>query len=262
VGPGFLYRVEDRTGAPTEQVVRAFLVIRDLLGLEELWEGLSAFPVPATIPALRALEQVLEYNVCWLTRRRSELADPEREGSALGTAVQRLQGWLPRHQDSDPGSPLEECLTHLTALGAPATLTTGCRVASQLQPALALASAAADHGYDVTDLASQHKLLCAELRLSWLTESIPVQPADTHWTQLAKSALHDELTSVSVAISCDVLDSGGLPQWTSRNAAALERARSSYAGLASSATPDIAMLTVGIQVLRDLRHAVHVGGRR
>jgi len=263
VGPGFLYRVEDRTGASTEQVVRAFLVIRDLLRLEELWEGLSKFPVSATIPALRALDQVLEYNVCWLTRRRSELTDPERERRALGTAVRQLQEWVSLHHHPDPDSTLEQCLAHLTALGAPTPLTTRCRIASQLQPALALAAAADEHGFDVTELASQHRLVCTELRLSWLTRSIPVQPADTHWTQLARAALHDELTSLLVAIACDVLDKGGLPPWTSRNEAALERARSSYAGLATTADADMAMLTVGVQVLRDLSHATGVvGGHR
>jgi len=262
VGPGFLYRVEDRTGASTEQVVRAFLVIRDLFGLEELWEGLSKLPVPATVPALRALDQVLEYNVCWLTRRRSELADPERERSALATSVRQLQDWVSLNQHPDPDSTLEQCLAQLTALGAPATLTTGCRIASQLQPALALAAAADEHGFDVTELASHHRLVCSELRPSRLTEWMPVQPADTHWTQLARAALHDEFTSLTVAIACDVLDSGGLPKWTSRNAAALERARSSYAGLATSANADIAMVTVGVQVLRDLSHAIRMGGGR
>jgi len=262
VGPGFLYRVEDRTGASTEQVVRAFLVIRDLFGLEELWEGLSKLPVPATIPALRALDQVLEYNVCWLTRRRSELADPEHERRALGSAVQQLQDWVTLHHHSDPDSTLEQCLAQLTALGAPTTLTTRCRIASQLQPALALAAAAAEHGFEVTELASQHRLVCTELRLSWLIRSMAVQPADTHWTQLARAALHDELTSLSVAIACDALDKGGLPQWTSSNEAALERARSSYAGLATTADADIGMLTVGVQVLRDLSHAIRADGER
>ncbi|MGW5237743.1 hypothetical protein ACWEOW_02300 [Monashia sp. NPDC004114] len=93
-----------------------------------------------------------------------------------------------------------------------------------MQPALALASAAADHGYDVTGLASQHSLVC-RLRLSWLTESIPVRSAHTHWTQPAKSALHDELTSLSVAIACDMLYSGGLPEWTSRHATGRVRPR-------------------------------------
>jgi glutamate dehydrogenase len=262
VGPGFLYRVEDRTGAPTEQVIRAFLVIRDLFGLEDLWEGLSEFPVPATIPALGALERVLEYNVCWLTRRRSEPADPERERRALARAVQQLQDWVPLSQHPDPESTFEQCLAHLTALGASERLTTRCRVASQLQPALALAAAAEERGFDVIELASQHSLVCNELHLSWLSESLPVQPADTHWTQLAKAALHDELTSLSVAIACDVLDSGGLTPWTRRNAAALERARSSYAGLATTANADIGMLTVGVQVLRDLSHATRTGDGR
>ena len=36
----------------------------------------------------------------------------------------------------------------------------------------------------------------------------------------------------------------------------LTRARTAYAGLAGSAEVDVAMLTVGVQILRDLCHAV------
>ena len=97
---------------------------------------------------------------------------------------------------------------------------------SQRQRA-ALAPARADRGVDVADPASHNQLVRTELRLSWATESIPGQPADMHWTQMAKSALHDELTSRCVAISRDVLDSGGLQDWTRRNGPALERAESS-----------------------------------
>ncbi|AEF41464.1 NAD-glutamate dehydrogenase domain-containing protein [Hoyosella subflava] len=258
VGPGFLYRVEDQTGAPTEQVVRAFLIIRDLFGLEELWRGLRNYPVAATIPALHALERVLEYNVCWLTRRHSKLADPEHECRLLERAVHQLRDTVPVQHGAESDSVLERCLAELAVLGAPAELTTRCRVVSQLQPALALAAAADEYGFDVTELANHHKLVSAQLRLSWLTESMASHPADTHWTQLAKAALYDQLISVSVTIAIDVLRSGGLSQWTARNAAALERARSSYAGLATTANADIAMLTVGVQALRDLRHATGV----
>jgi glutamate dehydrogenase len=258
VGPGFLYSVEDRTGASTEQAVRAFLVIRDLFGLEELWEGLSRFPVPATIPVLSALDQVLDYNVCWLTRRRSDLSDLEHERRALGTSVRRLQDWLTVSHHSSPDSSLEQCVTHLTALGASPTLSSRCLVAAQLQPALALAAAADEHGFDVIELADQHRLVGTDLHLSWLTESMRVRAADGHWMQLAKAALQDQFTSLLVALACDVLDKGGLSPWTDRNASALERARSSYAGLVTGSDADMGMLTVGVQVLRDLNHAVGV----
>ena len=44
VGPGFLYRLEDRTGSTVTQAVRAFVVVRDAFGLEELWDSVSPLP--------------------------------------------------------------------------------------------------------------------------------------------------------------------------------------------------------------------------
>lgn len=42
IGPGFLYRLEDRTGAPTPQAMRAYLIVRDVFGLERLWDRLDS----------------------------------------------------------------------------------------------------------------------------------------------------------------------------------------------------------------------------
>jgi glutamate dehydrogenase len=74
--------------------------------------------------------------------------------------------------------------------------------------------------------------------------------------QLAKAALRDELAALTIAIATDVLAAGGLATWVREHEDALARARSAYAGLAGSGDVDVAMLTVGVQVLRDLCHAV------
>src|SRR5918992_3966426 len=79
VGPGFIYRIEDRAGASTDQAIRAILVVKDLLGLEELWDGLAPYPVAPTIPVRHALERVLDYNASWLVRRKSTLGQIDRE---------------------------------------------------------------------------------------------------------------------------------------------------------------------------------------
>jgi glutamate dehydrogenase len=44
--------------------------------------------------------------------------------------------------------------------------------------------------------------------------------------------------------------------WTREHHDALARAGAAYAGLAGSTEVDVAMLTVGVQILRDLCHAV------
>ena len=126
----------------------------------------------------------------------------------------------------------------------------------RMQAALALASASADSGFDVVDVEATYTQIGQTLGLSWLYATIPISSADPHWVQLAKAALQDELAALTVAIATDVLAVGGLAVWTGKNQDALTRARAAYAGLAGNVDVDVAMLTVGVQVLRDLRHAL------
>ena len=84
--------------------------------------------------------------------------------------------------------------------------------------------------------------------------------ADPHWAQLAKAALRDELAGLTVAIATDALAAGGMEVWTWEHHEALSRAGAAYAGLAGSTEVGVAMLTAGVQILRDLCHGVGVRG--
>ena len=87
-----------------------------------------------------------------------------------------------------------------------------------------------------------------------------ITSADPHWVQLAKAALRDELSAVTVAIATDVVTEGGLARWSHVHRDELARTAAAYAGLAGSADPDVSMLTVGVQILRDLCHSVGLVG--
>jgi glutamate dehydrogenase len=256
VGPGFVYRVEDRTGTSTDQAVRAVLIVIDLLGLDEIWGGLAPYPVAPTVQVRHALERALEYNAAWLVRRNSSLAAIDAEAAVFRAAVTRLREALTTSPPVEADSPLGRSLAALADLGVSAELLTACQTVSRMQAALALAWAATDRGLDVVDVAATYAEIGETLGLSWLYATIPISSADPHWVQLAKAALRDELAALTVAIATDVLETGGLSVWTRKHHDALVRARAAYAGLASSVEVDAAMLTVGVQVLRDLHHAV------
>jgi glutamate dehydrogenase len=260
VGPGFIYRVEDRTGADTEQAIRAVLVVKQLLGLDELWDGLAPYPVAPTVPVRQALERALEHNVAWLVRRKSRLGAIDAEVAAFQSAVARLRAAMPAQPPVEKGSSLDRDLHALAELGAPADLLTACRAVSRMQAALALVTAAAGSGFDVVDLDRAYARAGETLGLSWLYSTITITTADPHWVQLAKAALSDELAALTVAIAADVLAAGGVEVWTREHRDALARAGAAYAGLAGSTEVDVAMLTVGVQVLRDLCHAVGARG--
>jgi len=258
VGPGFVYRVEDRTGASADDVIRAVLVVKGLLALDELWDGLAPLPVSPTMAVRHALERALEYNASWLVRRKSRVGDIDREAAAFSPAVARLRHAMAVGPAVVDGSELGHAFAQLAALGAPRELLTGCRASVRMQSALALASTAEESGADVVELARTCARVGDVLGLSWLYATLPVSAADPHWAQLAKAALRDELAALTIALARAVLEAGGLAAWTHEHADALARARSAYAGLVDGGDIDIAMLTVGVQVLRDVCHAVGV----
>ena len=258
VGPGFVYRIEDRTGASTDQAIRAILIVKDLLNLNELWDGLAPYPVSPTMPVRQALERALEYNASWLVRRNSRLAAIDAEAAVFRAGVTRLRDAMASSRPVAARSALGRSLAALADLGASPNLLTACHAVTRMQAGLALASAATDRGFDVVDLEAIYARIGETLGLSWLYATIPINVADPHWVQLAKAALRDELAALTVAIALDALAAGGLQAWMRLHEDALARAHSAYAGLAGSIEVDVAMLTVGVQVLRDLCHAVGV----
>jgi glutamate dehydrogenase len=255
VGPGFLYRIEDRTGASTEQAVRSVLVAKDLLRLDALWDDLTPYPVAPTIPVRHALERVLGYNACWLVRRKGMLGWIDHEVDLFAEPVGRLHRSLAARPVQADRS-LSAALAQLESLGAPQELLARTRAVTSMRAALALASAAADGGFDVVELERIYAEVGEAVNLSWLYAAIPTSSADPHWVQLAKAALRDELEALTVVLAADVLRTGGLAPWARVNEDALARVRTAYAGLSDNADVDVAMLTVGIQVLRDLCHAL------
>jgi glutamate dehydrogenase len=260
VGPGFIYRIEDRTGASTDHAIRAVLVVKRLLGLDELWDGLAPYPVAPTVPLRQALERALEHNVAWLARRTSRLGPVGDEAASYDHSVARLREALTAHPAVTDDPSLAGSLAALAELGAPGELVTACRAVAQMNSALGLAAAAADSGHDVVDLGAVYARVGEALGMSWLYTTVTITSADQHWVQLAKAALRDELSALTVAIATDVVTEGGLERWTQLHRDELTRTAAAYAGLADSAEPDVPMLTVGVQILRDLCHSAGLAG--
>jgi glutamate dehydrogenase len=260
VGPGFIYRIEDRTGASTDHAIRAVLVVKRLLGLDELWDGLAPYPVAPTVPLRQALERALEHNVAWLARRTSRLGTIDAEAAPFVPLVARLRDALVSRPVVTDGGVLEGSLAALADLGAPTELLTACGAVARMNTALALAAAAEDSGHDVVALEEAYARMGEALGLSWLYATVTITAADPHWVQLAKAALRDELSALTVALATDVVSEGGLERWTRSHRDALSRTAAAYAGLADGRDPDVSMLTVGVQILRDLCHSVGLVG--
>src|SRR5574343_291860 len=79
VGSGFVNDIHERTGATDAEVARAYLVARELFGLEDCWAQIEALDTAAGSAAHRTLMQatreIVELATVWLLRHRPSPLD-------------------------------------------------------------------------------------------------------------------------------------------------------------------------------------------
>jgi glutamate dehydrogenase len=251
VGPGFVYRLEDRTGSPSPECLRRYLVVRDLLGLEQLWQDLDdQLPLADTAQVRLEVEATLAHNACWLVRMADRL-DPTRARKELGPHVLRLRDRLGAAPDDADGT--DRTAAALEAHGASPSLARRAAAVRFLFPAFDVASGAEDSGIPVEELFDAFMELGAMLRLRWLTGSLHVAPGDSHVTQLAKCALSDELAALRVRLAVQAYRAGGVPAWYDDRTEDLRRVLALADEVAADqGGPDVAALTLGVQLVREL----------
>jgi glutamate dehydrogenase len=255
VGPTFVHRLADRTGAKAPQVVRAYLATREVMGDVTLWQQIEALDnrVPDAVQSEMLIEEgwLTARATTWFLRSR-RLGDPmEQIFERFRPAVEAV---LARLAPEAAGSPMA---TAWVAAGVPAPLAQRVASADGLYAALDIAEVAEGARRSVPEVADVHAGVAARLGLARLRRQIDALPADSHWQALAKAALGDDLAGLQRSITSEVLggDDGGaagmLGAWEGRNAVALERAQRLLAELADTKALDLAMLSVA---LRELRH--------
>lgn len=256
VGPTFVHRLGEITGATPPQVVRAYLASREVFGLVGLWQQIEALDnaVADEVQAemVTTLRGLLTRATTWFLRSRRLFEPTQQQVSRFAPAVQALRAHL-------AGAPAGSArATRWIAAGVPVELAGAVDGAEALFSALDVAEIA-EAGQRALELTSQvHAGVGARLGLERMRQQIEQLPADTYWQGLAKLALTDDLADLQRSIAQQALkhDDGDasqvLDRWEQGNRQALERAQRLLAELQDASTGDLAMLSVALRELRNL----------
>ena len=256
VGSTFVHRLMDTTGSTPSQIVRAYLLTREVFGLVPVWQSIEALDnIVADEVQSQMLIELGRRTVratTWFLRSR-RLAEP-----MLGT-IERF-------------APVETQLLQFIS-AAPTTMPWRAPIAQHEQtliakgvpPALALAVAASDTSLaalDIAEVAESSKQplevvantyfsIGELLGLARLRAQVSALQADGYWQGMAKGALGDDLAALQRELTADALQAGGQSAWEVAQRPAVERAQRMLTELADTKSPDLAMLSVA---LRELRH--------
>jgi glutamate dehydrogenase len=257
VGATFVHRLMEATGAMPAQIVRGYLLSREVFGVAETWQAIEALDNVATDEVqsqmLIELGRRTVRATTWFLRSR-RLAEPmdrtiERFAPATAEVLDFIAGapvgaaWR---------APIAERQQTLEANRVPAALALQVAAAETSLAALDIAEIAEGAGQSLPEVAASYFAVGDLLGLARLRAQVSSLPSDGYWQGMAKSALADDLAGLQRQIAADALKAGGAAAWETAQSASIGRARRMLAEFADNRQADLAMLSVALRELRSL----------
>lgn len=264
VGATFVHRTSETTGAEPHEVIKAYLLAREVFGLVGIWaeiEGLDNQVADADQAALLiSVSRLLNRACIWFLRSPRLTDDIASTIAAFAPQIANLDGLLGELLDEPDTEAMQVEVARIADTGVPPAL---ARRVVSLDPLFAGLDI-----FEVTDasdtpikaVARVFFSLAPRLGLPWLREQIIALPGTQHWQMLARGAMLDDLSGLQRNLTVQVLRGTApveqtedlIDEWEQRNQRAFERSTRLITELRGASRVDEAMLSVAIRELRHL----------
>lgn len=264
MGFSFFFRQMESTGATADEVIRAYSIVINVLGIDQLWLNIetdTALAADVQLDLLHMLIRLVRRTTRWFLRnRRSNLDCTEIIKQFAKPMTQLIEHQLTRDEAE-----------WLKLWGAARNQL----VERQVEPQLAARLAASDsiflslgivdnaikQGVSIKKSASLYFKLGEYLSLDWfMAQIIGLQP-NNRWQDLARESYVDDLESQRRRLTaCLLAVDGKKPKtvfndWQAQQQPLIVRWQSMVQDLRRGATPDFAMISVALRELLTLVQA-------
>lgn len=262
-GTSFVYRAVEETGASAADVLRAYVVMREVYGLPDLWRAVEALDNQVSTAAQTALylrtRRLLDRAVRWLVTNRRSPIDVRAEMALLKPGVSRLLGELDSHVRGSEREALRAYAAELTGMGVPADVADWSTRILHGFGLLDVVDVAASGGWDLSEVCDVYFVLSERFRVDDLLSRISHLPREDRWQTLARMALRYDLYAALAALTAGVLQAtaADLPaerrvdEWERAKDMQLARVRDAIGEFAKSRA-DLAALSVLLRQIRTL----------
>ena len=212
-GTTFVFRAIEETGATAADVIRAYVVVRDVFGLGEFWQAVEDLdsdhdvPTAAQVAVYLETRRLMDRAVRWLLSSKRAPLDVPNEIRAIRPGVARLAPMLDRLFCGAEAEALAEHVTQLESLGIPPALAVWATKLSYSFGLLDIVSVASASGHGLADVAGVYFGLSERFHVDALLSKISELPREDRWQTLARMALRYDLYAALAALTREVLAS-------------------------------------------------------
>ncbi len=267
VGGTFVHYLTEITGSSPAEVVRGYLLTREVFNFKTLWEEIGALEnlVEDGVQGDMLIEadRLIVRGTAWFLRSQRLSEAMAGTIAHFGQAVEALGSNLSEVLDAANRTRLETLAAQLRQKGVPEALALRIASLDPLFAALDIAEVAGVRRQPAERVAEVYFDLATQLGLPDLRTQITALPGDQHWQGLARGAMLDDLTGLQRNITAEALNGDRgveeeiiapeamISAWKARNQRTIERTQQLLAEIRNTPATDISMLSV---VLRELRH--------
>ncbi len=263
VGGTFVHYLTEITGFSPAEIVRAYLLTREVFGLVPLWKEIEALDNQVEDRAQAAMvieaDRLIVRGTAWFLRSRRLAEDMAGTIAYFSQGVEALARQLPDALDAADRARVRSLAAKYQESGVPEPIALRVASLNALFAALDIIEVAAASHQPVERVAGVYFDLATRLGLPELREQITALPGDQHWQALARSAMLDDLTGLQRTITGEAINGFDesvssetlVSSWQARNQRAIERTQQLLAELKNAPSMDVSMISVA---LRELRH--------
>jgi glutamate dehydrogenase len=263
MGPAFVPRAQEDTGAEAPQIARAYSAAREIFEMRALWEQIDALDnkVPAKLQYEAAFQtsRLLRHATYWLLTSRSRGLQVDAAVREFRHGVRKLEAEMPAVLTGAELARFEEVRKHYAEAGLPPSLAARVARMEPLNAALDIVELAANHDVSVAETARVYFEVGTRTGFDWLRAHIEKLPVDGPWQAIARTGLRDAALRVQRRLTERVLSLKGRGSAQARVGAWLDSAgkdlthwQRTLADMRDAGASDFAALTVGVEAVRKL----------
>ncbi|MGB5579476.1 MAG: NAD-glutamate dehydrogenase [Woeseia sp.] len=263
MGPVFVKRVQQDTGATPVTIARAYVIAREICETSTLWSSIEALDneIDATVQQtmLFDISRTLRHACYWLIERYGDKLD-------IVEAVTRLKPGMKTVYTRAGGIVVESgkqrqktAATELSNAGVPAVLARRMATLLLTRGALDIADLSVDFKQPVMDTARMYARLSERLGIVWLHRRVEELHVEGRWQAMARSNLRDDFYRARRDLAMHLLrvvksrkPLEEYESWLESNAADVKKYDTIIEEMKRRAVADFATLSVASQELRKL----------
>ncbi|MEO1865849.1 MAG: NAD-glutamate dehydrogenase domain-containing protein, partial [Pseudomonadota bacterium] len=262
VGPGFILRMNELTGAHPADTVRAYTACREIFRLRDCWHDIEGLDNKIRSQAQKELmhetRQLLEHATIWLLNYRPRPLDISATVEEFRDSIAQIKNGFPRVLAASNRLIQKRRVKRYLNAGTPPSIANTIAEFAALSRGLDIAELAHSEAGRLSDISTIYFDVGERIQLSWLSKKVRDLPITNHWHGLGRAALLNDLALTQKQITARILKSGSgkgksaVRNWIAAHQADNERLAQMIQDLQKSSEFDFSMLSVAVSAANQL----------